>query len=1143
MPAWLLLAAAPSPSPTTSPGAGSGSGSDIAPVLGPIGAVLVAVIAAAAALWQRRKNQKFEQQKLDFEKSKQDLEHQKIQFEKTKLEWEREKLRLQLEHEASEKQEAREREEQEQRLATEQQAAVMQARALGIEEQARRYRRSLAAELSQLKILDMTRPLDLGRVYVHVSVREQRPFGYGDSQLESVEGTREVSASRDPRTVPDQAITLSPGDALGGFTRIAILGDPGAGKTTMLRHLAFIMAEGVAPGLPDLPVYVELRNFIDSGSPDLLAYVGDQWLRRYGFAESSDYLADRLLHGRAALLLDGLDEVLGGGTAEEARNAYSRVAEEINRLATCFPEVPIAVTCRQHGWLGGLHAFTLLEALDFDQRQISKFVDNWFGRDQVKAEQLKRALAQNTRVQSLATNPLLLSLIAIVFEGDLELPERRAALYQRCVEVLLREWDARRGVRRFSRFTRDRKQDLLRELAWRYHLAGQRYFAAEDLEQAVAELLPSFAIPADASTEIIKEIAVQYGLLKAQSAGAYGFLHLTLQEYFASLAALERESGLAEVVARRHDSWWEEVLLLLAGSMSDAAPLLRAVLGLPEGGDVRSRPPDDIFSSDLLLAGRCLAASRRVSDVRLRDDLVSETIRHLSEAAFTLDRERTAQVVVEIVAESRKDHILLALLRDTDVDDGAKVSLARAMSTASLLDIAGQLVALLKKLVPLERSVRAAVIATLGWLGDGSVVPALKQELCEARSPEEKEAALVALSRLRGVTATEVLELAVGSSVSSLSFPEAVVEALVQLGDPSVGQRLSELLLTQPGRALLDNVTAVPAYLRLMGSDALPFVFKVLDDPGVGQRSRTEVAAALKESHSSRPRPEDVSRIYGVVRKDSSDWSVGWALLEFLDGYPGDPAELRRLASEAADVRIRVAAAATLAAWGFPDYLDLLVKAIIDDLVPPNLYVTGDNGTRLWQWRTWNRLAAVMVRYDGDDMARALHRKAQLLSPDSLFEPALNNWSQPSLSAVAMAIACLDGNLALDVLVAAMEKLRPSGGHNAVHSWRGLIRPIAAATTGVTASRVLALLRNLDPESAHWDQTEILCKLGDCAGVEAISTLHSLRRSGFMYGADTAHEAMYKISRRERVRVLTDGTIVMAGPGWEFPNGRRRSCR
>ena len=51
------------------------------------------------------------------------------------------------------------------------------------------------------------------------------------------------------------ALALTPEDALRRFNRIAVLGDPGAGKTTMLRHLAFRIAREEFAGsvvLPDL---------------------------------------------------------------------------------------------------------------------------------------------------------------------------------------------------------------------------------------------------------------------------------------------------------------------------------------------------------------------------------------------------------------------------------------------------------------------------------------------------------------------------------------------------------------------------------------------------------------------------------------------------------------------------------------------------------------------------------------------------------------------------------------------------------------------------------------------------------------------------------------------------------------------------
>ena len=198
----------------------------------------------------------------------------------------------------------------------------------------------------------------------------------------------------------------------------------------MLRHLAFRVArEELRPGLR-LPVYVELRDFVDSGCDDLLSYTAAEMHQRYGFHGAQPYIEQELANGHVALLLDGLDEVLGGASEEAADAAYRKVATEVDRLATRYPSAPIAVTCRRAGWRGGLPQFQTLEVLDFDWPEIQTFIENWFVYDLAKGNGLRDALSRNLRMQTLAANPLLLSLIAIVYERDLELPERRAKSVQ-----------------------------------------------------------------------------------------------------------------------------------------------------------------------------------------------------------------------------------------------------------------------------------------------------------------------------------------------------------------------------------------------------------------------------------------------------------------------------------------------------------------------------------------------------------------------------------------------------------------------------------------------------------------------------------------------------------------------------------------
>src|SRR5215471_6560979 len=507
--------ASPSPSATASAaGSGGDSSAWIAAGAAIAAALITALIAAAAVRYQTRSSRRLELEKLDLQ-HQQELEHEKL---KVQEELARERVVWEDQRKEAAERDAEAHEFDERLKAQAAQAGAQQQRAI-------RYRQMIVDRLRNLKILDMSRSLDLDRLYVQVQVRkEESPRFLSEEEIErSARGEPEklLQVSREHlRTTSTEAIR--PEEALSRFGRVVVLGDPGAGKTTMLRYLTFRAArEELGPAI-SLPIYVELRDFIDSGHADLLIYAASELAQRYGFPDAKPYLEQELAGGRAALLLDGLDEVLGGDNEQAASAAYQKVAAEADRLATLYPAAPIALTCRKAGWRGGMPQFTTLEVLDFDWPEIEKFIDNWFADNQVKATGLRDKLSANLRMQTLAANPLLLSLIAIVYERDLELPERRAELYNRCVEVLLKDWDAHRDIKRFSRFTTDRKRDLLEEVAWTFHRAGRRYFPADELLAIIREFLPTIDIEASNAEAILDEIVAQYGLLKVQAHGWYG---------------------------------------------------------------------------------------------------------------------------------------------------------------------------------------------------------------------------------------------------------------------------------------------------------------------------------------------------------------------------------------------------------------------------------------------------------------------------------------------------------------------------------------------------------------------------------------------------------------------------------------------
>ncbi|HEU5110562.1 MAG TPA: NACHT domain-containing protein, partial [Micromonosporaceae bacterium] len=813
----------------------------LAPALGFGGAVLAALIALAGVLWVRRKNAQAEQRRLELDEAKLALDREKQEFERYKAEqsWAREDRTAQEDRRRADR-EAREAEV----------ARALSANRRDGAEAA--YRTRLHHELGQIKILDMTRPLDLGRIFVQVRVREHEPLRHVDEADLLAADKRDVRrAHAAAETSGRAAVTLEPGEALRRHRRVVVLGDPGAGKTTMMRHLAYRMS---APDAADaqLPVFVELRAYVDSGCRSILRYVTERLTIDYGFPVSEEDLSARLDAGRAVLLLDGLDEIAGDRERPDgAASAYATVTRQIAGLSVRYHTAGIAVTCRRHGWREGLPGFHVLDALDFEGPQVDRFLRGWFAGMPHMGSRLGRVLEGSPRLRELAANPLLLSLIAIVYEQDLELPERRAALYRRCVDVLLREWDSHRRIERVSQFTTDHKRDLLKAVAWHYHRAGKRYFAEDDLLARIAGFLPTVALdPADASA-ILDEIAAQYGLLKAQAHGWYGFLHLTLQEYFAAEALLEGgQEGVGELLRHRYDPWWEEVLLLFAGATADAGPLLRGILRVGPGSPVEPAD-DDIFDSDLLLAARCLAGSPRVADPSLRGAIVAAVRQRALASRHAYEAGRAARALVDLSDPAGRVELFdLAVRPATPVP--VSVALIDALAAHGSAALGERFLAALRRLdgdSARMRPVRGALIAGLGAMRYGPALPYLTQ-LARSGLAGSVEAVEVVMAAARAAArgsddAGPVLALArelvvrdeVGWGVAS-----AAVDGLVDLRDAAHADELFALLTTCHPRA---RETVAAGYLELAGNRGAARLAALASPRGTGAELGVPALAAV----------------------------------------------------------------------------------------------------------------------------------------------------------------------------------------------------------------------------------------------------------------------------------------------------------
>ncbi|MGI5377564.1 NACHT domain-containing protein [Streptomyces sp. CA-251387] len=1090
------------------------------------GAVTAALIAAGIALWQMRRNRMLEREK---SKLQQTVEERKIELQeaadrrKKEHEWEQEERRRAQEREREEAR-ARERE---------------AARRGSMAERAVDYCTRLVGELSTLHILDMSRPLPLDRLYVQVRVQEHQPLRFVRDE-EPVQERRRDEGARKESVAPESAAahTYAPVDALQRYHRVVVVGDPGAGKTTMLRHLALRMARRDGGTLPEIPAYVELVRFIESGHDSLLDYLARHWEDRYGFADAQEYLVEKLTDGTAALLLDGLDEVQGGQSVDEAAGAYNRVTKEIARLATRFPKALIATTCRRHGWQGGLPQFQVLEALDFEWPQIETFIANWFGEGDRHRSGLLRALSANARLQTLAANPLLLSLIAIVYESDLELPERRATLYKRCVEVLLREWDAHRQIARYSRFTRDRKQDLLKQIACHYHQRGLRTFPEADLLELIADFLPTIDLPRTDNRKILDEIAAQYGLLKAQAHGVYGFLHLTLQEYFAASALLEQgAAGVERAVAARYDPWWEEVILLMAGSPGDASELLLGVLQLRPGRprtrkdapELLHLPDDDLFHTDLLLAARCLTGSPRVTDVELRAQIVRTVWELLKTSPYAGERQRAAEAVVGVIGSDQQLGEVIAYITDEAGTVEARAALVDALAARGGRDVGKRLLGVLTLGSELPEVLHEHLVMALGTLGVGEALSQLSAELDEllnrADSPaREVGVVLRALGAMEASTDVILRTIDVTAGWSDFRLiADAVRDVLADVRDPGVREPLLELLVRNDEWFFERSVLA-EAYLDIAGEGGAGTLLDVVRSGRTTDSQKLPLMMALTrfitaKGHSRTHR----DALLAVAHDDAMIWQVRWLALECLDDDPGSVEEIQALFG-GPDVHVSVAAAATSAVWGTSPRLDIIRDAVLKRRVSTHMmFEVATNSSMVWPGRIAKRLADALAPYGDIGLRRHfsdLVRAAGASSADGLPVPMDKDvlaWTlafgrEAGIDAYLSPHLISHGLFDTDVMIEVMPHI-PNSRVQAVlrHCLRD--RNVRVVDPDV--------LRLLDWAAAAANDPEAVAML--------LRFLPRGRKEGPVQGVgarDKAHDLAYAVSRRARVRVLPDHTIV-----------------
>lgn len=403
-------------------------------------------------------------------------------------------------------------------------------------------------------------------------------------------------------------------DVLAANSLVVILGNPGAGKTTLAKYLTLQRLGQRLPAayarLDDLETRLEggaSTYVLDVG----LVMVAASMSHAIRATVSPSFLAFEPGQPSPLIVLDGLDEV----TSASGR-------DEIQRLAALLTDhgYTVVVTSRISGYTAPWAEAAHLAVLPLTAPSPSGFADRWFtlSGNEV-ARQRYATAASNPAIASVLTNPLTLGFVCFVAMHE-EIPPTEAAIFERFIDHFIR-----RSWHEPDHWITDNARVAAvtlaaTDLAWAmsripYGAYQQRWTDTATLAQ-LEDLSSSVDTP---QTVYAAGLLIAHGRVASTSERyqSVRWLHRVVHEHFTArrLARLitghTSEDAWADLlVAVLHPSW--SATLHQTGQLLFETPDLHSLLDdLQHRAGTRDTPDRGLAHGLELLAQYCTCARRR----------------------------------------------------------------------------------------------------------------------------------------------------------------------------------------------------------------------------------------------------------------------------------------------------------------------------------------------------------------------------------------------------------------------------------------------------------------------------------------------------------------------------------------------------
>ncbi|KAA3609626.1 MAG: NACHT domain-containing protein [Calditrichaeota bacterium] len=359
--------------------------------------------------------------------------------------------------------------------------------------------------------------------------------------------------------------------------RLLIIGDPGSGKSTLMKYLTMACLKGEHKRLgyskPVMPLFLVLRSLQpDKNLPEnfeayghsrqdkLTAGVFRQWLDKEN----------------TLVLLDGLDEI-------SDRERRQQACEWIDRECKSYPTTRFIITTRPTGYrkIDNIElepGYAGAEVKSFSPKQRKKFLENWF--EAIYSHKPEKVAMKvqgivdylnapgNESLAELASVPIILQVMAIIWDKTEFLPETRSQLYNAALDHLLSYRPRRKNLN--TNLSKEDCRKIIEPVALQMQQERKDVLPKEGDEGMHMRVQHEIDGIDDSQTgeDFCLWLQDVPGLITEYENNAYIFRHKSFREYFAAVQwnkILYKPGEIEKLVACfiDDDGWQDDMIRFL----------------------------------------------------------------------------------------------------------------------------------------------------------------------------------------------------------------------------------------------------------------------------------------------------------------------------------------------------------------------------------------------------------------------------------------------------------------------------------------------------------------------------------------------------------------------------------------------------